>query len=86
MDLLERKRAVAESLAARMDEILPPYVFDRPEFAVVKVAPVVPITAALINDIEPVLEGVENQLNAISSSRMTLKSIERELALIRSKR
>jgi hypothetical protein len=86
MDGLRAKRELAESLIGRMDEILPPFVFARPTFAVPRASPVVPVAAALVKELEPVLDNVESQLQEISASRMTLKDIGKQLALIRSNR
>ena len=86
MELLKKKREFAESLIERMDELLPPFVFERPAFAVKKEYPVIPATEAIVNEIEPVLEAVENQLKELSGTKLTLKSLEKEVAMIRNKR
>ena len=85
MDELAKKREISESLIAKMDELLPPIAFKRPSFTIPEEVPIVPVAAALVNEIEPVLESVEAQLKQISASRGSLKTIERELSLLRSK-
>jgi len=83
---LHHRREVAEALILRMDELLPSFVFERPPFAIAKPPVRRTASAAVLDELEPLLNSVEAQLEEITSSRFNLKQIEKELDLMRAKK
>ena len=81
-----QKRQVAESLISRVDELLPPYVFQRPSFCMTEEYPIVVTASTVVQEIEPVLESLERQLLDISAARESVRGIASELVALRSKK